>query len=209
MIGSRPMTRKPAARSPRLSAARTGTPAESIAAAGAAVSAVIEPRTLTDRIEPGTFKRFLYWYVVILCTCYVVLDAISFVHTHYIIVSMCTCIADPDTTVLDLILSNVLNWGRFVGLAFSAGCSIIIAGFIAKRDRLGVPLTVYGYLLGTLLAIPLLIPLGIASSFDTSAGRFIAIAMFAAYGIACGAAVVIGRRRSRRRRQQRALVDAF
>jgi hypothetical protein len=166
--------------------------------------------SMRDTIDRATFQRFLYWYVVILCTCYVVVSAISYVWLHSVIV--CTCIVDENASNTDL---NFLSEeGQPIWFGFSTGLSVIVAGIIARRNRLSAWRTITGYLLGIPIAALLLLPLVIGAGaltiiFDELIGRFLAVAMFIAYGIACSAAVVMGCRRSRRDRQQRALVDAF
>ena len=56
--------------------------------------------SMRDTIDRATFQRFLYWYVVILCACYVVVSAISYVWLHSVIV--CTCIVDENASNTDL-----------------------------------------------------------------------------------------------------------
>jgi len=173
--------------------------------------------SMRDRIDRATFQRFLYWYVVILCTCYVVVGAIFYVTGHYLIISLCTCIADENAinyTDLHFIWSVLSREGQPIWFGFSTGLSVVVAGFIARRNRLSLWRTVTGYLLGIPIAALLLLPVVIGAGaftivFEDPIGSFLAVAMFIAYGIACTAAVIIGRRRSRRDRQQRALVDVF
>jgi hypothetical protein len=153
--------------------------------------------------EPPSFKGFLYWFVVILCTFNAAVFAAGYISGHLL----------AYFGLFDLYFVKIVELER-PALAIGFGCSIILAGLIARRHGLTFWPTVGGYLLGEVIATLLMMPLSAAVSalttrFAFPTGLLLALVILAAYGIACGAAITIGRRRRKRRRQQRRLANVF